>query len=80
MLQEEIPIAGMPDVTRSDSQRSDASLKPRVSFNRDVHVKRIGRKIYVYHVSKTINQMCTKTKFTNIKGKNVCVTHFKTIQ
>lgn len=34
--------AGMPDVTRSDSQRSDASLRPRVSFNRDVHVKRIG--------------------------------------
>lgn len=33
----------MPDVTRSDSQRSDASHKPRVSFNRDVHVKRIGR-------------------------------------
>lgn len=32
----------MPDVTRSDSQRSDASHKPRVSFNRDVHVKRIG--------------------------------------
>ncbi|KAF2905482.1 hypothetical protein ILUMI_00694 [Ignelater luminosus] len=31
----------MPDVTRSDSQRSDASLRPRVSFNRDVHVKRI---------------------------------------
>ncbi|XP_018330901.1 uncharacterized protein LOC108740889 [Agrilus planipennis] len=33
----------MPDVTRTDSQRSDASstLRPRVSFNRDVHVKRI---------------------------------------
>uniref|UniRef100_A0A1B6E428 Uncharacterized protein n=1 Tax=Clastoptera arizonana TaxID=38151 RepID=A0A1B6E428_9HEMI len=33
----------MPDVSRSDSQRSDSSQKPRVSFNRDVHVKRIGR-------------------------------------
>lgn len=33
----------MPDVSRSNSQRSDASQKPRVSFNRDVHVKRIGR-------------------------------------
>nr|CAD7568727.1 unnamed protein product [Timema californicum] len=32
----------MPDVSRSDSQRSDASQRPRVSFNRDVHVKRIG--------------------------------------
>ncbi|XP_049817951.1 uncharacterized protein LOC109609226 isoform X3 [Aethina tumida] len=32
----------MPDVTRSDSQRSDVSNRPRVSFNRDVHVKRIG--------------------------------------
>ncbi|PNF14607.1 hypothetical protein B7P43_G13101 [Cryptotermes secundus] len=31
----------MPDVSRSDSQRSDSS-RPRVSFNRDVHVKRIG--------------------------------------
>ncbi|CAH0551686.1 unnamed protein product [Brassicogethes aeneus] len=31
----------MPDVTRSDSQRSDVSSRPRVSFNRDVHVKRI---------------------------------------
>ncbi|KAK5647216.1 hypothetical protein RI129_002108 [Pyrocoelia pectoralis] len=31
----------MPDVTRSDSQRSDGSNRPRVSFNRDVHVKRI---------------------------------------
>ncbi|GLV39616.1 uncharacterized protein CBL_08317 [Carabus blaptoides fortunei] len=31
----------MPDVSRSDSQRSDTSLRPRVSFNRDVHVKRI---------------------------------------
>ncbi|XP_018563253.1 uncharacterized protein LOC108904981 isoform X2 [Anoplophora glabripennis] len=31
----------MPDVIRTDSQRSDASVKPRVSFNRDVHVKRI---------------------------------------
>ncbi|PSN53102.1 hypothetical protein C0J52_10584 [Blattella germanica] len=30
----------MPDVSRSDSQRSDSS-RPRVSFNRDVHVKRI---------------------------------------
>ncbi|XP_076259658.1 bloated isoform X2 [Rhynchophorus ferrugineus] len=29
------------DVSRSDSNRSDASQKPRVSFNRDVHVKRI---------------------------------------
>ncbi|XP_063218054.1 uncharacterized protein LOC134528393 [Bacillus rossius redtenbacheri] len=33
----------MPDVSRSDSQRSDASQRPRVSFNRDVHVKRIGK-------------------------------------
>ncbi|XP_067006458.2 serine/arginine repetitive matrix protein 2 [Anabrus simplex] len=32
----------MPDVGRSDSQRSDSSQRPRVSFNRDVHVKRIG--------------------------------------
>lgn len=31
----------MPDVSRSDSNRSDAS-RPRVSFNRDVHVKRIN--------------------------------------
>lgn len=31
----------MPDITRSDSTRSDAS-RPRVSFNRDVHVKRIA--------------------------------------
>ncbi|CAG9855838.1 unnamed protein product [Phyllotreta striolata] len=31
----------MPDVSRSDSQRSNTSQKPRVSFNRDVHVKRI---------------------------------------
>ncbi|XP_069676586.1 zinc finger CCCH domain-containing protein 13 isoform X2 [Periplaneta americana] len=31
----------MPDVSRSDSQRSDSS-RPRVSFNRDVHVKRIS--------------------------------------
>ncbi|CAG9766416.1 unnamed protein product [Ceutorhynchus assimilis] len=29
------------EVNRSDSNRSDASQKPRVSFNRDVHVKRI---------------------------------------
>ncbi|XP_066150835.1 microtubule-associated protein futsch isoform X2 [Euwallacea fornicatus] len=29
------------EVTRSDSNRSDASQRPRVSFNRDVHVKRI---------------------------------------
>ncbi|XP_050308103.1 uncharacterized protein LOC126744646 isoform X2 [Anthonomus grandis grandis] len=29
------------EVTRSDSNRSDTSLKPRVSFNRDVHIKRI---------------------------------------
>lgn len=42
VLQDERAVAGMPDVTRSDSQRSDASLRPRVSFNRDVHVKRIG--------------------------------------
>jgi hypothetical protein len=33
---------GMPDVSRSDSQRSDSS-RPRVSFNRDVHVKRISK-------------------------------------
>jgi hypothetical protein len=32
----------MPDVSRSDSQRSDSS-RPRVSFNRDVRVKRIGK-------------------------------------
>ncbi|XP_075238086.1 bloated isoform X2 [Lycorma delicatula] len=31
----------MPDVGRSDSQRSDSSQRPRVSFNRDVHIKRI---------------------------------------
>lgn len=31
----------MPDVTRSDSSRSDVS-RPRVSFNRNVHVKRIN--------------------------------------
>ncbi|KAJ9599335.1 hypothetical protein L9F63_010202, partial [Diploptera punctata] len=31
----------MPDVSRSNSQRSDSS-RPRVSFNRDVHVKRIS--------------------------------------
>lgn len=31
----------MPDISRSDSNRSDAS-RPRVSFNRDVHVKRIN--------------------------------------
>lgn len=43
VLQDERTIAGMPDVTRSDSQRSD-TLRPRVSFNRDVHVKRIGTK------------------------------------
>lgn len=42
VLQDEQGVAVMPDVTRSDSQRSDASLRPRVSFNRDVHVKRIG--------------------------------------
>lgn len=71
MLQDEISIAEMPDVTRSDSQRSDTSLKPRVSFNRDVHVKRIGTKNYMfYHVSKMINQLYTKTKYTN-KGHNV---------
>lgn len=29
------------EVSRSDSNRSDASQKPRVSFNRDVHIKRI---------------------------------------
>ncbi|RZF32818.1 hypothetical protein LSTR_LSTR011464 [Laodelphax striatellus] len=33
----------MPDVSRSDSQRSDSSQRPRVSFNRDVRIKRIGR-------------------------------------
>ncbi|KAF5274832.1 hypothetical protein FQR65_LT00415, partial [Abscondita terminalis] len=38
---DEQSVAGMPDVTRSDSQRSDGSNRPRVSFNRDVHIKRI---------------------------------------
>nr|XP_018907686.1 PREDICTED: uncharacterized protein LOC109037461 [Bemisia tabaci] len=32
----------MPEISRSDSQRSDSSIKPRVSFNRDVHIKKIG--------------------------------------
>ncbi|KAK6622565.1 hypothetical protein RUM44_002377 [Polyplax serrata] len=34
-------LDNMPDVSRSDSTRSDGS-RPRVSFNRNVHVKRIN--------------------------------------
>ncbi|XP_025418014.1 uncharacterized protein LOC112688840 [Sipha flava] len=36
------PVANMLDVYRSDSQKSDSSQRPRVSFNRDVRIKKIG--------------------------------------
>eukprot|EP00102_Acyrthosiphon_pisum_P007439 XP_003242415.1 PREDICTED: uncharacterized protein LOC100572493 isoform X2 [Acyrthosiphon pisum] len=38
----ELTSANMLDVYRSDSQKSDSSQRPRVSFNRDVRIKKIG--------------------------------------
>lgn len=43
----ELNSANMLDVYRSDSQKSDSSTtRPRVSFNRDVRIKKIGRYFY----------------------------------
>ncbi|XP_050055211.1 uncharacterized protein LOC114120300 [Aphis gossypii] len=38
----ELNSTNMLDVYRSDSQKSDSSQRPRVSFNRDVRIKKIG--------------------------------------
>ncbi|XP_026806858.1 uncharacterized protein LOC113549659 [Rhopalosiphum maidis] len=38
----ELNSPNMLDVYRSDSQKSDSSQRPRVSFNRDVRIKKIG--------------------------------------
>ncbi|XP_072391778.1 uncharacterized protein blo isoform X5 [Diabrotica undecimpunctata] len=65
--------AGMPEVSRSDSQRSDASQKPRVSFNRDVHVKRIGvnsQKFYTLQNRKKKKEYFSGSLDRRTKRKN----------
>lgn len=64
VLQDEKAVAGMPIVIRSDSQRSDTTLRPRVSFNRDVHVKRIGTNTQT--TTTLVNSLTNRlTRFTH---------------